>query len=288
MTAKQFPCRSCGAKFEFSPGAALKCPYCGAENEIPQSKTEIKELDFHAYLEQAVGQEETIESQTVKCQACGAESSLDPAVSMSHCPFCGTTMHAEAKTTRLIKPKSLLPFRVTKKDGMEKFRDWLGRLWFAPSALKTAAQVEGGLKGMYIPYWTYDSNTFTWYDGEQGIDYQETEYYTDTDEDGNTVQKERVVTRTEWYPVSGTVWNDFDDVLVLATESLPREKTDRLEPWDLENLTDWSRNTCRASRWNRTASIWAGASNWPRTRWNGSSKTRSGTTSAAITSASTA
>ena len=240
MSAKKFKCRSCGANLEFAPGAAtLKCPYCGHENEIPQSGEEIKELDFHEFLEQATETAETVEVQTVKCESCGAESSLDPNVTTSHCPFCGMTMHAEAKTSRTIKPKAVLPFKVTKQDAVSEFRSWLKGLWFAPGDLKKYAQMEGALKGMYIPYWTYDTNTFSYYTGERGIDYVETEYYTEEDEDGNTVEKSREVTRTEWTPVNGSVWNDFDDVLVLASWSLPREKTEALEPWDLENLAPY-------------------------------------------------
>ncbi len=236
MTAKMFPCTSCGAKLEFSPGAALKCPYCGNENQIPQSAEEIKELDLHAYMAQATEGVETVEEQTVKCTACGAESTLDPNITMSHCPFCGTQLMAEAKTTRLLKPASLLPFKVDKKEAMEKFRDWLKGLWFAPNKLKRYARAEGGLKGMYIPYWTYDTNTFSHYTGERGDDYQETETYTEKDEKGNMVTKTRVVTKTRWTRVSGIVFNDFDDVLVLASESLPRSQTEQLEPWDTENL----------------------------------------------------
>jgi predicted RNA-binding Zn-ribbon protein involved in translation (DUF1610 family) len=235
----QFPCRSCGAKMEFQPGQALQCPYCGAQNEIPSSGEEIKELDFHAYLDQAGGQAETVEQQTVKCQACGAEQTLDPDISTSHCAFCGTTINAQAETHRTIKPASLLPFKVDKKTGMEHFRSWINGLWFAPNKLKQYATTEGALKGLYIPYWTYDANTFTWYDGERGDDYQDVEHYTEQDDKGNTVQKQRTVTRTRWHHVSGFVGNDFDDVLVLASWSLPREKTEALEPWDLENLESY-------------------------------------------------
>ena len=39
-----------------------------------------------------------------------------------------------------------------------------------------------------------------------------------------------------WSSVSGTVFKYFDDVLVVATKSLPNNKLYALEPWDLENL----------------------------------------------------
>jgi DNA-directed RNA polymerase subunit RPC12/RpoP len=239
MAVKKFPCSSCGAKFEFAPGAALKCPYCGAANEIPQSKAEIRELDFKAFLSQAATTAEVQENQTVKCDSCGAEQTLDPTVTTSHCAFCGSQMHAEAETQRLIKPSSLLPFKIDKKVGLESYRSWINGLWFAPSDLKRYAQVDGSLKGIYIPYWTYDANTWTWYDGERGIDYTETETYEEKDEDGNSVTKERQVVRTVWTPVSGMVYENFDDVLVLASWSLPREKTEALEPWDLQNLVGY-------------------------------------------------
>ncbi|MEW5724436.1 MAG: hypothetical protein AB1896_15100 [Thermodesulfobacteriota bacterium] len=239
MNAKKFPCQSCGGKMEFQPGASLKCPYCGADNVIPSSGEQIKELDLRAYLEQATRKVEYEENQTVKCEACGAEQTLDPNVSLSHCAFCGSAMQAAAKTNRAIKPASLLPFKVEKKQGMDQFRSWLGGLWFAPSKLKQYARAEGALKGMYIPYWTYDAYALTWYKGERGVDRYETEYYTEKDEKGNTVQKTRQVVKTDWYPVSGFVTNDFDDVLVLASWSLPREKTEQLEPWDLQNLVPY-------------------------------------------------
>ena len=47
------------------------------------------------------------------------------------------------------------------------------------------------------------------------------------------------MTKTRWTSVSGMVYDDFDDVLVLASDSLPRAKTESLEPWDLENLAPY-------------------------------------------------
>jgi hypothetical protein len=86
-----------------------------------------------------------------------------------------------------------------------------------------------------VPYWTYDANTISAYSGERGEDYHVTESYT-TRENGKTVTRTRQVKKTRWHRVSGTVTNAFDDVLVLASRSLPAACTTRLEPWDLENL----------------------------------------------------
>ncbi len=116
--------------------------------------------------------------------------------------------------------------------------DVAGRFVVCANGLFRAAE-SNGVKGVYIPAWTYDSNTETDYTGERGVDYQETETYTDY-ENGKPVTRTRTVTKTRWYPVRGHVRNTFQDVLVLASESLPRKHADKLAPWDLKNLTPYT------------------------------------------------
>jgi hypothetical protein len=47
------------------------------------------------------------------------------------------------------------------------------------------------------------------------------------------------VRKTRWHSVSGQVSNTFDDVLVLATRSLPPKQAHALEPWDLGALVPY-------------------------------------------------
>jgi LSD1 subclass zinc finger protein len=229
---KQFPCQSCGAALEFSPGTkSQKCPYCAAENAIPQSEEDIVELDFAAFLEQAAAETTTTEQLTVKCGSCGAESTLEPNVTSAQCAFCGAPIVAESVSHKAVKPASLLPFKIPANQARECFRRWVKGLWFAPNELKRYAEEDSKLSGIYVPYWTYDTDTTTFYRGERGDDYYVTVG------SGKNRHTER---RTRWYPASGTVWKKFDDVLVLASNSLPRQYAEALEPWDLPNLAPYS------------------------------------------------
>lgn len=238
---KKFPCVSCGAGLEFSPATAvLKCPYCGQENRLEQSLGQVQELDFYEFFARAAEQGESVEKQTVTCTSCGAMSTVDKNLSMNRCPFCGTQLTAQAKVSRLVKPGGVLPFKVTRSQAVEAFRSWLSGLWFAPGELKNYASASGGIKGMYIPYWTYDSRVTTQYEGQRGDDYYVTEQYEERDSSGNAVTKSRHVTHTRWNSASGTVENRFDDVLVLAGKSLPAGIIASLEPWDLKNLVPYS------------------------------------------------
>ena len=88
---------------------------------------------------------------------------------------------------------------------------------------------------MYVPYWTYDSATRSRYTGQRGTIYHVPQTYTTT-VNGRRVTRTRMVQKVRWTPAAGNVSRFFDDVLVGASRSLPRKITDRLAPWDLENL----------------------------------------------------
>ena len=244
----QFPCQQCGADLKFAPGTkSLKCPYCGSENEIPtaarglddDAQAHIRELDYETYLHHTAAETEMQEIHTVKCQACGAETTLPPNITATECPFCGTSIVVTTTTTKQIKPAALLPFQVTLQEAQQQFRQWVSGLWFAPNRLKKTAQLAEGIKGAYLPHWTYDARTDTEYTGERGEHYYVTETYT-TERDGKQVTETRQVQKTRWYPASGDVKNIFDDVLVPASDSLPREYVQALEPWDLDELAPYN------------------------------------------------
>jgi hypothetical protein len=206
---------------------------------IPKSEAQIYEIDFRAFLEKAGQEKESYESQRVHCEKCGAETTMPAEAAAEICPFCGANMVFSQSVSRLIKPEALLPFKISYKNAFESFRGWIRKLWFAPGDLRRYAQTEGRLAGVYIPYWTYDSDTTTSYVGERGDYYYTTESY-ETTEQGRSVRRTRQVRHTRWSPASGTVWNNFDDILILASKSLPREYAEKLEPWDLNSLVPYA------------------------------------------------
>lgn len=240
-TIKTFPCKSCGAKLSFAPGTkTLKCEYCGAANDIPKSGDEITEFDFEVYLKAISDKQERYEQVHMKCTSCGAEQTFPPNVFAGNCSFCATPIVAKGYANRLIKPKSLIPFRIAREKAQEEFRKWIRGLWLAPSEIKQYARGDGGLNGMYVPYWTYDCRTFSEYTGQRGIN--ESESYTARNAAGETVTQTR--TRVDWTPVSGSVANTFDDVLVPASPTLSMATNplfrDRFSAWNTKALVPYS------------------------------------------------
>jgi hypothetical protein len=135
----------------------------------------------------------------------------------------------------ILTPGGVLPFCITQQQASASLKQWLSSRWFAPNDLKRFAQAEA-IHGIYLPFWTYDTNTTTDYTGQRGEYYYVTETYYERDSQGNQVQRTRQVRHTRWYPASGTVNGSFDDVLIPATTSLPSDRLAALEPWDFPEL----------------------------------------------------
>ena len=239
----KFACISCGGDLKYQPGtSSLVCKHCSTTNEIPQIEESFEELDFHQFLAKKSKSAETIKDNFVKCHNCGATSSLAPHVTSSNCPYCSTALVIEElHEEEIIKPKAILPFHLKLDEAKGAFKKWVKKLWFAPGDLQKASLNFDHFKGIYIPYWTYDSSTYTRYTGQRGIHYYVTQTYT-TQENGKTVTKTRQVQKTRWYPSEGAVSKFFDDVLVTATQSLSKKYIYKLEPWDLENLVSFEKS----------------------------------------------
>lgn len=233
----RYPCSSCGAELAFAPSQqSLRCPYCGSVESIPESDAVIVEHSFDEAIQlPPQGTIEGLECE-VRCDVCGVMLLLPAKTVTDACPYCGSTITNEPQAAeKMHPPESLLPFRLERRDAVQAFRRWLSGLWFAPSDLSKLA-TNGQLFGLYVPYWTFDSQTESHYVGQRGDHYWVTVVENHRDAQGKMTQQTRQVMKTRWSPASGTVEHHFDDVLVAASHSLPADSLQALEPWDLAAL----------------------------------------------------
>jgi DNA-directed RNA polymerase subunit RPC12/RpoP len=240
---RKFPCPQCGARLDFDPSQqGLSCPFCGFHESIEADETgDVVEKDYFRYLDKLQSAGSTMRSiadhsNETKCTGCGATVLLEDKVATDQCPFCHTHLEGTpCPVEGLIEPESLLPFAVDLRAARTAFTTWIDGLWFAPSELSKMANL-GQLTGVYVPYWTYDSMTYSQYEGQRGDSYTDYEYVTVRNPDGGTSQERRPVTRIAWTPVRGEIQHFFDDVLVCGSTSLPPNLITALEPWDLPSL----------------------------------------------------
>lgn len=241
-TTESFPCQQCGAILKYAPGTQHQvCEYCSFENRIAVRAGIIKEYPLKEALEKLSEPVDTVPIQQIHCDECGASFQFEFSIHAGECPFCGTPIVTETKLSKRIQAKSLLPFSVDQETGREKFQHWLKGLWFAPNAVKKYARSETKLNGIYLPFWTFDSDTATSYQGERGDIYY-VQKRVQVMRNKRLVTETRRVAKVRWTPVAGRVRRFFDDVLIGASRSLPRKIVDTLQPWDLDQLIPYDEN----------------------------------------------
>lgn len=237
-----FPCDECGADLEFSIGTqSMKCPYCGAVKTIEISETaEIVEHDFRAMLEEMKARhleghqdDESAEAEhAIRCSSCGAEVIFQGTLTSSQCPYCAVPLQRDKihdAPTR-IPVDAMLPFQVSERTAAEHLKTWVGSLWWAPNEFKKQG-ASGKFNGVYLPYFTYDSLTYTKFTGQRG------DHYYVTVGEGKDQRQER---RTSWSFRSGEFQRFFDDVLIVATSEQSRALIEKLEPWPLERCVPFT------------------------------------------------
>jgi hypothetical protein len=236
---QKYPCAACGAQAEWNPAKqALVCSFCGTvapftvtrngvavEHDLVKALREIPD-DERGWLQ---------ERRSVQCQSCKAVSVFDPERVGQNCDFCGSPKlvpYDEIKAP--IRPQSLLPFKISEPEVRERIRQWYASKWLAPGSLRKRALVDR-VRGIYIPYWTFDAHVVSPWTADAGHYYYETETYRDSK--GN--RQSRQVRHTRWVPASGEVRHFFDDEPVPGTRGVSEHLLRRVEPFPTAELVPY-------------------------------------------------
>jgi hypothetical protein len=244
IAQKKFSCPACGAEARWDPAKKLLvCPFCGttspAQAELTVTGEEvIVEHDLATALRGIPDTQRGWQAQkiSVKCQSCQAISVFDPERVGQRCDFCGSTAlvpYTEIKEA--FSPESLLPMKLSENQVRDTIRQWYGSRWFAPNKLKGAALTDI-VKGLYIPYWTFDAQVHANWTAESGYYYYVTESYTDAN--GRT--QTRQVQKIRWEPSAGVLDHLFGDELVPASRGVHEERLRKIEPFPTKELVAYN------------------------------------------------
>jgi len=245
----KFACPACGADAHWNASKqALVCPFCGTISPVEGNPAQgpVAEHDLVAALREIPDEARGWQADkvSVKCQSCQAISVFDRSRQAQCCEFCGSAQLVPYEQTKAaFRPESLLPFKVSEGQAREAVRSWYGRVWFAPNALKRRALTDT-VRGVYLPYWTFDAKADARWQAEAGYYYYTTEESTDSRGDTQV----RRVQHTRWVPASGELSHFFDDDLVCASVGIqadllravePFPTQDGLVPYDPKYIAGW-------------------------------------------------
>lgn len=216
-------CPSCSSSIKFNPSnGKLTCSYCSYEEMIPQPQLDMdkvaQELDFNAEINRG-NFDWGAEKKVVICDACAAESVYDALEVANICPYCGSNHVMESYNEQSLAPNGVCPFKITKEQADANFHSWIKGKWFAPNEAKRSAKADA-FKGVYLPYWTFDTKTASQYTASYG------KHRIVRDSEG----KERTV--TDWYSTSGFYQEFIDDYLIRATTRYNDDILRSVEPFN--------------------------------------------------------
>jgi Zn finger protein HypA/HybF involved in hydrogenase expression len=237
---EKHPCAACGAQAEWNPSKQkLVCPFCGTETPyvIDKDTGKVQELDLVSALRSLPDEQRgwQTERRSVQCQSCKAVMVYDPARVGQNCEFCGSPALVDYQEIKSpIRPQSLLPFKVAQAQVRERMRDWYRGRWFAPGALQSKALVDQ-IKGMYVPYWTFDAQADCPWRAEAGYYYYVQEEYRDS----NGKAQVRQARRVRWEPASGRVSHFFDDDPVSGSRGIDAGLLKSIEPFPTKELVPY-------------------------------------------------
>jgi predicted RNA-binding Zn-ribbon protein involved in translation (DUF1610 family) len=231
-----FKCPKCGATTAFCVDAGkLSCSHCGY-TEAPDAKQVGRTAEKFEFIVQTVERSQQGWGETRKelaCQRCGGVVSVPPDALSYTCPFCASNKVLFREPLEdVLRPRSLIPFRIDPKTCREITKKWLGSSWMIPAGLRdSAAQSPDSIEkfhSLYIPYWTFEATGSAVWKAQVAHRTVETYY----DEKGQPQQRERV----EWRNESGKVQKEFHDLLVPGTTRLNLTALSRIDNYGLQDL----------------------------------------------------
>ncbi len=207
MESTDKKCPSCGGTLVFDPETGgLLCSFCGYTRELPkpENNTAFDELDFETAKNRASFDWGSAKK-TVICQQCGGETVYDALETADCCPFCGSTsVMPVADSEDVMAPGGVVPFAISQEKAAELFKGWIGKKLFAPNDAKKSCSAKD-INGVYLPYWTYDSDTTSPYTARVGYDER-------------VKRGDHYETKTTWKNTSGVYSEFIDDYTVFGSK----------------------------------------------------------------------
>ena len=231
---KTYTCPQCGGHLAYDIlTSGIACQHCGYQQKVEgtrvgRSADEFEfTLDTLSQAEQGWGE---LRSQ-LHCDNCGAELSYPQGAVATSCPYCASNkVNVQVAEEEKLRPRFLVPFKLSKEQLPTLVSTWLGQGWFHPPELSAGFMIRR-FSAVYLPFWTFDANISADWEAEVGQQVSQRVY--------NASQK-RWETRTHivWHWREGQVDVSIDDLVIsgVAPQRLIQTILSKTLPFDLSGL----------------------------------------------------
>lgn len=213
-----------------TPGSSI--PPSSLTDEVIEEAVSVSSAQtdpVQAYLSRASWKtEERKGMRSFTCSSCGANLMVDATTAISECPYCGNGTVIAGVLTDDVRPDFLITFKKDRQDALEALNGFYRRKLFLPNAFVENNRIEH-VQGVYVPFWLYDARAY----GDAkftGIK----KYSRGHSENG------AMETTIDFYDAVRSGYMDFKDVPADASDKMPDEYMDSLEPYDLSEMETFS------------------------------------------------
>lgn len=239
----EYKCPTCTAPLHYvGESGRLECDYCGQsfevaeveafyatqENgpEVPVQEPEKPETDWDLSEMQNDWGEDGAGMKAYICPSCGAELICDETTAATSCPYCGNNTIIPGQFGGVLKPDSVIPFKLDKNAAIAALKQHYSRKFLLPRAFTAGNHLEE-VKGVYVPFWLFDSGVDAdcRFHGTRSHTHREGEYE---------------VTVTEHYAIRRSGRMEFTNVPADGSSKMPDDYMDSIEPFDYSNMKPFS------------------------------------------------
>lgn len=219
VTSTQIKCPGCGTSIgiQFDPSTAtLTCPFCGLSSKLAaaQKGAVAEELDFNSAIQRASvdwGKYKKL----IVCSNCGGQSVYDTEQVTGACPFCGSTSVAPAaEIDQIMAPNAIIPFSVGREQVQDLFVNYAKKKSLVNKKVLNC-KLEN-LVGIYVPYWTFDTFTASFYDAYRNLG------------------------QAGYVPANGNWYQYIDDIPVFASARLRHPFISKVQTFDFTKAVPYS------------------------------------------------
>ena len=188
-------------------GQELKCSRCGRTESIAAADSREARTAGNSFS-----------VDLLTCPTCGAEIRSMNTAQAAFCSYCGASVLLNRREGEMEAPETVAPFRVTREECFEKYRQMVRKSLCADRKLKKEVTPES-FRGIYVPHYVYSASVR----GDTVLEGQQTK--------GND---------TYYYNTSVTLNHTFENILHDASREMPDALSEKIARVDQDAFRPFS------------------------------------------------
>ena len=230
----EYKCPACNGTLAFDTATQkMKCPFCDSVFDVSELQAQDAALDEQAPVigdvpqdsfswddsaDQMWSDEETAGMSVFSCQSCGGEIVGDSNLGATTCPYCGNNVVITERFRGALKPNYVIPFKLDKNAAKEKYKQHISKKFLLPKLFASDNHIDE-IKGVYVPFWVYDSkvNAFARFEAENTRVWSDSKYN---------------YTEVTTYDVYRSGQMGFEHIPVDGSSKMPDDLMESIEPFN--------------------------------------------------------